>query len=105
MPNGRAGWVHRTTLEAVKHDPAPMPAAEGATAPAAAQEIGTDEPDPRALDQLLAAIVAQRQAALAAAALAADPPEDARDSTTGAKRHANPARGTSSRSARPQGSA
>jgi hypothetical protein len=53
---------------------------------------------------MLAAIVAQRQAALVAAAVALETAEDAGGSTTGPKRRANAARGTSTRSARRQGS-
>jgi hypothetical protein len=105
MPNGRVGWVHRTTLEAVKDVPVQSPPAENAAAPAAAHTTAGDEPDPRALDQMLAAIVAQRQAALVAATVPPKAPDDAGGSTTGPKRRANSARGTSTRSARQQGSA
>jgi hypothetical protein len=102
MPNGRAGWVHRTTLEAIKVDLGQAPAAENAAARVASGETATDEPDPRDLDQLLAAIVAQREAASVAAAVATESPADADGSKASPKRRPSPPQGSSSRPTRSQ---
>jgi hypothetical protein len=101
-PNGRAGWVHRTTLESVRDAPLLSAAGDGAAGPAASGGANGDEPDPRALDQLLAAIVAQRRAALATTAVATDSAADAGSSNASPKHRARPAQGSSSRPTRRQ---
>jgi hypothetical protein len=102
-PNGRAGWLHRTTLEIAREDPLPSPAAESAAEPGTGSATG--EPEPQGLDQMLAAIVAQRRAALVPVTVTAESREDAGTSTTGPKRSAKSARGSSGRPARRQGPA
>jgi hypothetical protein len=102
MPNGRAGWVHRTTLENIHVEPQLSAALDGAAGPAATVGTNGDEPDPRALDQLLAAIVAQRRAALATTALATESPADTASSNSSPKRRASPPPGPSSRPTRRQ---
>jgi uncharacterized protein YgiM (DUF1202 family) len=101
-PNGRAGWVHRTTLETVKDGSHQSAAVGGDTAPAAADGTASDEPDPRALDQLLAAIVAQRRAALVSATVALESPADAAGAATGPKRRMSPPPGSPVRPTRRQ---
>lgn len=61
-PRGVVGWVHRTTLAAVEI--APLETSGPEVAEAAAGDQPADEAiEPEALDRMLAAIVAQRQAA------------------------------------------
>jgi hypothetical protein len=106
-PNGRAGWLHRTTLEVVRETPlsSPEPAPEVVAEPGTTDTTAADAPDPRALDQLLAAIVAERRAAAiaiaAAAAEATTGAESAADEATrtAPKRPAKSPRGSTNRAA------
>jgi len=101
-PNGRAGWLHRTTLEIAKQDPLPSPPAKTAVDLGTEDEPAIGEPQPQALDQILAAIVAQRRAALVAAAVTRESPDDAGGASTGPKRGVKSPRGSTTRSARRQ---
>lgn len=101
-PNGRAGWLHRTTLEIAKEDPLPSPTSEEAVDLGTADGAANGEPQPQALDQILATIAAQRRAALVAAAVTGKSPDDAGGSTSAPKRGAKTPRASTSRSARRQ---
>jgi hypothetical protein len=99
-PNGRAGWLHRTTLEIATEDPLPSPPAERAVDLGTEDGSATGEPQPQALDQILAAIVAERRAALVAAAVTSESPDDAGGANTRPKRGVKSPRGSTTRSAR-----
>jgi hypothetical protein len=105
-PTGRAGWLHRTTLEAAAEAPREARALDAAEAAGAGDAPAAGDPDPRALDQILAAIVAERLAAAAAtaapatAAVAAEPAVDETGSKPVRKRGAKAApRGATARAA------
>jgi hypothetical protein len=100
-PNGRAGWLHRTTLEIAKEDPLPSSATDVVNL-RTEDGAATGEPQQPALDQILAAIVAQRRAALVAAAVTGESADGAGGSNTGPKRDVKSPRGSTTRSARRQ---
>jgi hypothetical protein len=101
-PNARTGWLHRTTLDIAKEDPLPSPPTDRAVDLGTEDGPATGEPQAQGLDQILAAIVAQRRAALVAAAVTGESADGAGGSNTGPKRGVKSPRGSTTRSARRQ---
>lgn len=85
-PSGRAGWVHRTTIQAME----PAASADDAVLARSQPARQITEPDvddpPAGLDQMLADIVAKRLAAARMAAVTEAEPRDRRSTAGGGRK-------------------